>query len=72
MSRIRDVSASNPAERLLTDIEVAAMLGGVSRATVWGNVKKGIIPKPIKLGGITRWPLTEILGVIEKAKEERQ
>ncbi|MDR9808204.1 helix-turn-helix transcriptional regulator [Rhizobium hidalgonense] len=58
-------------EKLLTDKEVAALLGGVSRATVWGNVKKGIIPKPIKLGGITRFPLSDILGVIETAKQKR-
>ncbi|MGR9412234.1 DNA-binding protein [Rhizobium indicum] len=58
-------------DRLLTDKEVGAMLGGISRAKVWGDVKKGIIPKPIKLGGITRFPLSDILGVIETAKQQR-
>jgi len=58
-------------DKLLTDKEVGELLGGVSRATVWGNVKKGIIPKPIKLGGITRFPLSDILGVIETAKQKR-
>lgn len=58
-------------DRLLTDKEVCVMLGGISRAKVWGDVKKGIIPKPIKLGGITRFPLSEILGVIETAKQQR-
>ncbi|WET74098.1 helix-turn-helix transcriptional regulator [Rhizobium croatiense] len=62
---------ANDTEKLLTDKEVAKLLGGVSRATVWGNVKKGIIPKPIKLGGITRFPLSDILGVIETAKQQR-
>lgn len=62
---------ANDTEKLLTDKEVAKLLGGVSRATVWGNVKKGIIPKPIKLGGITRFPLSDILGVIEAAKQQR-
>ncbi|MGO6875598.1 helix-turn-helix transcriptional regulator [Rhizobium ruizarguesonis] len=62
---------ANDTEKLLTDKEVAELLGGVSRATVWGNVKKGIIPKPIKLGGITRFPLSDILGVIETAKQKR-
>ncbi|NEI66874.1 helix-turn-helix transcriptional regulator [Rhizobium leguminosarum] len=62
---------ANDTEKLLTDKEVAKLLGGVSRATVWGNVKKGIIPKPIKLGGITRFPMSDILGVIETAKQRR-
>ncbi|MGO6982804.1 helix-turn-helix transcriptional regulator [Rhizobium leguminosarum] len=62
---------ANDTDKLLTDKEVAKLLGGVSRATVWGNVKKGIIPKPIKLGGITRFPLSDILGVIETAKQQR-
>jgi predicted DNA-binding transcriptional regulator AlpA len=62
---------ANDTEKLLTDKEVGELLGGVSRATVWGNVKKGIIPKPIKLGGITRFPLSDILGVIETAKQQR-
>ncbi|MBX5008767.1 helix-turn-helix domain-containing protein [Rhizobium lentis] len=64
-------SIANDTEKLLTDKEVAELLGGVSRATVWGNVKKGIIPKPIKLGGITRFPLSDIIGVIETAKQQR-
>lgn len=58
-------------ETLLTDVEVGAMLGGVSRTTVWNHVKRGIIPAPIKLGGISRWPMSEINAVIEKAKEQR-
>ncbi|WP_439625951.1 helix-turn-helix transcriptional regulator [Shinella sp.] len=58
-------------EKLLTDKEVAAHLGFRCRATVWNHVKKGLIPRPLKLGGITRFPLSDILGVIEAAKQQR-
>jgi predicted DNA-binding transcriptional regulator AlpA len=58
-------------DQLLTDKEVAARLGFRCRATVWNHVKKGLIPRPLKLGGITRFPLSDILGVIEAAKQQR-
>lgn len=58
-------------DRLLTDNEVASLLGFRCRATVWNHVKKGLIPRPLKLGGITRFPLSDILGVIEAAKQQR-
>ncbi|ALI56833.1 hypothetical protein IMCC12053_2886 [Celeribacter marinus] len=31
----------------------------------------GTIPKPIKLGALSRWPHSEILQVIEQAKANR-
>jgi predicted DNA-binding transcriptional regulator AlpA len=34
-------------------------------------VADGTIPPPIKLGGASRWPLSDIVGVIEKAKAAR-
>ncbi|KQM34605.1 DNA-binding protein [Rhizobium sp. Leaf68] len=55
---------------LLTDKEAAAYLG-VTRQTIWANVKRGIIPQPLKIGGITRFPQSEILGVVEAAKQQR-
>lgn len=58
------------ADPLLTDKEAGKYLG-VSRATVWNHVKKGILPKPLKIGGITRFPLSDLLSVIEDAKQKR-
>lgn len=52
--------------RLLTVKEVAAMLGlGVS--SVWRNVARGNLPKPIKVGSATRWRLRDIEKAIEAA-----
>ncbi len=56
---------------LLKDREGAAMLG-VSVPTFWRRVADGTIPKPIKLGALSRWPQSEILAVIERAKAARQ
>ena len=63
--------SSAPVDPLLKDREGAAMLG-VSVPTFWRRVADGTIPKPIKLGALSRWPQSEILAVIERAKVARQ
>ncbi len=55
---------------LLTAREAAAVLG-VSIPTFWRRVADGTVPKPIKLGALSRWPRSEILTVIERAKAAR-
>lgn len=54
-------------DRLIRDLDAANILG-CSRATLWRRVKDGTIPKPIRIGGMTRWPASEIQAVIERAK----
>lgn len=60
----------NHHDPLLSVREGAAELG-VSVPTFWRRVADGTIQKPLKLGGLSRWPKSEILGVIEKAKAAR-
>lgn len=55
---------------LLKDREAAPLLG-ISVPTFWRRVADGTIPKPIKLGVLSRWPQSEILAVIERAKAAR-
>ncbi|QRZ13734.1 AlpA family transcriptional regulator [Paracoccus methylovorus] len=55
---------------LLKDREAAPLLG-VSVPTFWRRVADGTVPKPIKLGALSRWPQSEILEVIERAKAAR-
>jgi len=55
---------------LLTAREGAAELQ-ISEPTYWRWVKNGILPKVVKLGGMSRWPRSEILAVIEQAKAQR-
>jgi len=31
-----------------------------SKSTIWNGVRKGIFPKPIKIGGLTRWRRSEV------------
>ncbi|MBY5973068.1 hypothetical protein KUV28_11970 [Ferrimonas balearica] len=60
----------NITDPLLTVRESAALLQ-VSVPTFHRRVADGTIPKPLKLGALSRWPQSEILQVIEKAKAAR-
>jgi len=55
---------------LVTADDGAAILG-MSLATFWRRVADGTVPQPLKLGFLSRWPKSEILAVIEKAKAAR-
>ena len=45
---------------LLSDLEVADLLS-CSRATVWRRVADNTLPAPLKIGGMSRFVLSEIL-----------
>lgn len=55
---------------LLTAREGAELLQ-ISVPTFWRWAAKGILPKAVKLGGMSRWPKSELLAVIEAAKAQR-
>jgi len=55
---------------LLTAREGAAELQ-ISEPTWWRWVANGTLPKPVKLGGMSRWPQSEIVAVVERAKAQR-
>ncbi len=61
---------SKPVDKLLNFREAAHRLG-ISNATFFRRVADGTIPKPVKLGWISRWPTSEIDAVIEAAKARR-
>ncbi len=42
-----------------------------SPSTIWRRVADGTFPKPIKIGGLTRWVRPEIAAVVDRAKRER-
>lgn len=55
---------------LLTAREGAKVLQ-VSIPTFWRRVADGTVPKPVKIGALSRWPRSEIVAVIEHAKAAR-
>ena len=55
---------------LLTAREGASELQ-ISVPTFWRWVANGNLPKAVKLGGMSRWPRSELIAVIERAKAKR-
>lgn len=56
---------------VLIDDKAVAEMFGISRPTVWRRVSDGEFPRPIKIGGSTRWRKDEMEAVIERASEAR-
>ncbi len=56
-------------ERLICAAEGAQILS-CSRATWWRRVADGTLPKPIKIGAMTRWKLSGVLAAIETFKTD--
>lgn len=44
---------------------------GLSRASFYRRIEDGMIPRPLKLGSVCRWPASEIAAVVEAAKARR-
>lgn len=55
---------------LLRDREVAQILS-VAVSTVWEYANSGTIPKPMKIGGSTRWVRSEIEAVLAERMSYR-
>ncbi|MBL4807660.1 MAG: DNA-binding protein [Rhodobacteraceae bacterium] len=61
----------NSVDLLIKDGEAADMLG-CFKSTFWRRVADGTIPRPVKIGGMSRWPQSEITTVIDDAKALRE
>jgi len=61
----------NIPDKLITDAEMAETIG-CGRSTIWKWVSDGIIPKPLKIGGMSRWKLSEAYDVIKRAEADRE
>jgi predicted DNA-binding transcriptional regulator AlpA len=52
----------------LVPVEVVAGLMGVHVATVWGHVKAGHLPQPVRIGRTTRWQVGALRAVLAGGK----
>jgi predicted DNA-binding transcriptional regulator AlpA len=67
---LKELKMSAPIDLLIRD-RVAAVMLGCSATTFWRRVADGTIPRPVKIGGMSRWPTSEIEAVVESAKARR-
>lgn len=56
---------------LLRKWEVCDLLR-ISPASLYRRVADGTLPKPVKLGGLSRWPQSEIVAAVQAAGEIRR
>mgnify|MGYP001796195309 CR=1 FL=1 len=55
----------------LASVKEVADVCKCSVATVWRRAADKTFPQPIKIGGMTRWSMSELNQFIEVAKAER-
>ncbi|MCV2870221.1 DNA-binding protein [Defluviimonas sp. WL0002] len=69
-SQSQAFEATQAVDPMLSDIEGANVMG-FSKSSFRRRVADGTIPPPVKIGGLSRWPLSELLAVIKRAKDAR-
>ena len=57
--------------RLLSDREAAELMN-CGKSTIWRWASEGVIPRPLKIGGMSRWKLSDLEAVIAKAEAHRE
>jgi predicted DNA-binding transcriptional regulator AlpA len=53
------------ASPLLVPAAEAAQMLSMGRSTFWRLVAKESLPKPVKIGGLTRWRVTDLQRFVE-------
>ena len=61
----------NEMKALCSDREAAALLG-CGRSTIWRWASEGILPGPIRIGGLSRWKLSDLEAAIARADAQRK
>ena len=56
---------------LLSKAEVCAYFGGINSSTLYRNIRRGLFPRPIHVGGSSRWLRDEVEAVLRKLAEAR-
>jgi predicted DNA-binding transcriptional regulator AlpA len=46
--------------KILVPAAKAAEMLSMGRSTFWREVAKGTLPKPVKIGGLTRWRVIDL------------
>jgi predicted DNA-binding transcriptional regulator AlpA len=72
LSNLNAIALGSAGSALLLSDNTAAAWLDISRATFWRRVADGTLPRPIRLGGATRWRQDELLLAVEKASATRE
>lgn len=56
-------------QTLAVPVKQAAAMLSIGVSTLWRDVKTGKLPAPIKIGGATRWRVSDLQRVLEPAND---
>jgi predicted DNA-binding transcriptional regulator AlpA len=59
-------------ENLLNRRETCVFFGRIDPSTLYRHIKKGLLPKPLKVGGSSRWLRDECEAALTEIVEARQ
>jgi predicted DNA-binding transcriptional regulator AlpA len=49
-----------PEHELLNRRAVCAAFGGIHAATLYRHIRSGVVPRPVKIGALSRWLRSEV------------
>lgn len=55
---------------LLVTVAEAARMLSIGKSTLWRDVKNGKLPAPVKIGGATRWRVSDLQRCTEPAANQ--
>ena len=59
------VNSINMPERLLVNDKGAAQMLDMGRSTFREHVRCGLLPQPVRIGGLTRWRVADLRRAVE-------
>jgi predicted DNA-binding transcriptional regulator AlpA len=65
-------SSSPPSSELLNRRAVCAYFGGINASTLYRGIRQGRFPRPIRVGGSSRWLASECEAVLRGMMEARR
>jgi len=57
---------------LLNRKEVCLLFGSIHASTLWRGIKAGRFPRPIRVGGLSRWLRSECEAALRRMAEDRR
>jgi predicted DNA-binding transcriptional regulator AlpA len=54
-------------DRLLVTAAEASRMLAMGKSTFWREVKNRNVPAPVKIGGLTRWRVSDLQRLVEQA-----
>jgi predicted DNA-binding transcriptional regulator AlpA len=73
MSTTTSITHAAPTvDRLLDRRAVCALFGNINPSTLYRHIKQGRLPKPIHVGGSSRWLRSECEAVLHTMMEARR